>query len=72
MLRRAACHTRGQHGKDDKMGEQLHGFAGINGRFDFRDGNQRGLTLDSAIVVRWDGPKKQWVAVSGPGGEKLR
>ncbi len=35
--------------------EQLHGFVGINGAFDFRNGKQRGLTLDSAILVRWDG-----------------
>jgi branched-chain amino acid transport system substrate-binding protein len=51
--------------------EELHGYAGINGIFDFRDGNQRGLTLSSAIVVRWDGPKKTWVAVTEPGGKPL-
>jgi branched-chain amino acid transport system substrate-binding protein len=51
--------------------EQLHGYAGINGIFDFRNGNQRGLTLNSAIIVRWDGPKKTWVAVTEPGGKPL-
>jgi len=52
--------------------EHSHGFAGINGVFDFRDGNQRGLTGRDAIIVRWDGEKKDWVAVTQPGGTPLR
>ncbi|HEY5348208.1 MAG TPA: ABC transporter substrate-binding protein [Candidatus Lustribacter sp.] len=46
----------------------LHGFTGINGIYDFRDGSQRGLTANSAIVVRWNPKLDTWVGVSGPGG----
>lgn len=52
--------------------EQLHDFTGINGVFDFRTGNQRGLTLSSALVVKWDGARKFWFPVSAPGGEPLK
>jgi branched-chain amino acid transport system substrate-binding protein len=51
--------------------EGLHDFTGVNGVFDFRDGNQRGLTLSSAIAVQWDGGKKSWLPVSKPAGEPL-
>lgn len=51
--------------------ERLHGFAGINGIYDFRDGSQRGLSIDAVVVVRWDPSNKQWLAVSRPGGLKL-
>jgi branched-chain amino acid transport system substrate-binding protein len=39
----------------------LHGFAGINGIMDFRDGSQRGLTPSAALVVRWDSVGKTWI-----------
>jgi branched-chain amino acid transport system substrate-binding protein len=41
--------------------ESLHGFAGINGIFDFRDGSQRGLTPSAALVVRWNPAAKSWL-----------
>jgi branched-chain amino acid transport system substrate-binding protein len=41
--------------------ENLHGFAGICGMYDFRGGNQRGLTADDVVVFRWDVPKGDWV-----------
>jgi hypothetical protein len=47
---------------------QLHGYAGINGYYDFRVGNQRGLGLKDCIVVRRDARTKSFVAVSGSGG----
>jgi branched-chain amino acid transport system substrate-binding protein len=50
----------------------LHGFAGANGVYDFRDGNQRGLTERSAIMVRWDAPRDTWVAISTFGGAPLK
>ncbi len=43
--------------------ENLHGFAGIAGVYDFRGGNQRGLTADNLVVMRWDVPKSDWVLV---------
>jgi branched-chain amino acid transport system substrate-binding protein len=46
----------------------LHGFAGINGIMDFRDGQQRGYKDNAGLVVRWDAPAKQFVPVSLPGG----
>ncbi|MGA2392919.1 MAG: ABC transporter substrate-binding protein [Candidatus Lustribacter sp.] len=51
--------------------EQLHGFAGINGIYDFRDGSQRGLGINAEMVIRWDIPTKRWVPVTGPAGRKL-
>ena len=49
---------------------QLHGYAGINGFYDFRIGNQRGLGLKDCIVVRWDAGRKTFVPVSGSGGSQ--
>jgi branched-chain amino acid transport system substrate-binding protein len=50
----------------------LHGFAGANGVYDFRDGSQRGLTEANAIMVRWDSARDTWVAISKFGGEPLK
>jgi branched-chain amino acid transport system substrate-binding protein len=50
----------------------LHGFAGINGFYDFRAAPGRGLTIDDVVVVRWDVPGDTWIAVSGPGGKPLK
>ena len=52
--------------------EQLHGFAGINGLLDFRDGNQRGLTPSAALIVRYDPKSSQWIPVSAAGGFPLK
>jgi branched-chain amino acid transport system substrate-binding protein len=49
----------------------LHGYAGINGIMDFRDGQQRGLAENAAIVVRWSNAKHDFVAASKPGGYAL-
>jgi branched-chain amino acid transport system substrate-binding protein len=51
---------------------QLHGFIGINGVYDFRDGTQRGLTVNGNILVRFDPSTKRFIAVTGPGGKKQR
>lgn len=48
--------------------EKLDGFAGINGIYDFRTGDQRGLEEASVKVFRWNDLAKTFVAVSGPGG----
>lgn len=52
--------------------ESLHGYGGICGVYDFRGGNQRGLSTQNTIVTRWDPDKQTWVAVSRFGGEPLR
>ena len=49
----------------------LHAYAGINGIMDFRDGQQRGLTANAALVVRWSSTKHDFVAASKLGGYGL-
>jgi len=34
--------------------EQLHGFGGITGTYDFRDGNNRGVGASSSTMLEWD------------------
>jgi branched-chain amino acid transport system substrate-binding protein len=51
--------------------EALHDEPGINGIYDFRNGNQRGLTQSSVVIVRWNPATTEFVLVSGPGGQKL-
>ncbi len=47
----------------------LHGWAGANGMYDFRTGDQRGLAVaTSGIMQRWDVTKDTWVAISAFGG----
>jgi branched-chain amino acid transport system substrate-binding protein len=48
--------------------EKMHGFYGVVGQYDFRDGSQRGITGNDVVISRWDPSKKTWVAVSAPGG----
>jgi branched-chain amino acid transport system substrate-binding protein len=52
--------------------ETLHGFAGVNGIYDFRDGNQRGISTSAVVVDRWDPAKQTFVVVSNPGGGEKR
>jgi len=49
--------------------ENLHGFPGILGVYDFTIGNQRGLTQKDLTIMRWDVKKDEWVALSRGGGE---
>jgi branched-chain amino acid transport system substrate-binding protein len=51
--------------------QNLHGYTGITGTYDFRDGSQRGLTVDSASIMRWDPEKNDFVSVSKAGGLPL-
>lgn len=48
--------------------EKLHDFPGINGMMDFRDGSQRGVDANAAVVVRYDIPTGDWITVTKPGG----
>lgn len=54
----------------DEM-ESLHATAGTNGIYDFRSGDQRGLTLNSLVIAKWLPAKKTWATVSQPGGKPL-
>lgn len=49
----------------------LHGFAGVNGIYDFRRGDQRGLDPRTSVVVAWDKKHGRFVTVSKPGGAPL-
>lgn len=58
--------------------KQLHDFlvnwqghVGAEGIYDFKKTPQRGLNIDNAIVVRWDGGKKEWHLVSNLRGVPL-
>jgi branched-chain amino acid transport system substrate-binding protein len=46
----------------------LHGFAGINGLYDFRDGLQRGIGINALVVDRWDRDAAVFTPVSRPAG----
>jgi branched-chain amino acid transport system substrate-binding protein len=46
----------------------LHDFVGIDGVYDFRPGNQRGLSGTDFLVARWDSAADTWVGVSRQGG----
>jgi branched-chain amino acid transport system substrate-binding protein len=51
--------------------DNLSGYPGINGIYDFKKSPQRGLDIQSTVVTRWDAPGKHWIMVSRPGGEAL-
>ncbi|HXP92954.1 MAG TPA: ABC transporter substrate-binding protein [Candidatus Binatia bacterium] len=44
------------------------GWNGLYGKFDYKAAPQRGLTVDTILVVRWDPPTKSFVGVSKLGG----
>lgn len=50
----------------------VHDYDGPSGAFDFRMGNQRGIGLSDAVMVRWDAATSSWKAVSAPGGMALK
>lgn len=51
--------------------DQIHGFPGVQGMYDFRAVPQRGLGAEATIVARWDPSIGDFVAVSRPGGQPL-
>jgi len=46
----------------------LHGFAGINGIYDFRDGSGHGIGQNAVIMMRWDGVAGDFKQVSKRNG----
>ena len=48
--------------------EHSHGFAGINGLYDFRDNLNRGIGENNAMMTKWDPVNGTFVAVSKAGG----
>ncbi|GAC1414604.1 MAG: ABC transporter substrate-binding protein [Candidatus Velthaea sp.] len=49
----------------------LHGYVGINGTYDFHSGDNRGLGVGNAVLVRYDAGRELFVPVSKPGGLPL-
>ena len=52
--------------------EGLHSWVGINGVYDFRDGSQRGLSENAAIIIKWNAANATFVGVTKPGGAPLK
>lgn len=50
----------------------LTNYAGIDGVYDFRGGNQRGMSGKYMLVARWDAAREDFVAVSRLGGVPLK
>ena len=48
--------------------DNLHGYAGTSGIYDFGDPEQRGLTISALVVDKWDPAKNDFVPASRPGG----
>jgi branched-chain amino acid transport system substrate-binding protein len=46
----------------------LHGWAGVEGVYDFGDREQRGVGQNALFIATWDAGKKNWIALSRPGG----
>jgi branched-chain amino acid transport system substrate-binding protein len=46
----------------------LHNFVGVNGPYDFRRGDQRGIDPSAGVVVRWDKNTREFVTITQPGG----
>jgi branched-chain amino acid transport system substrate-binding protein len=49
----------------------VHGFTGVEGTYDFRSGDQHGLTDDAVVLTSFNPQKQSFGAVSGPGGIPL-
>ncbi|HUA53499.1 MAG TPA: ABC transporter substrate-binding protein [Candidatus Sulfotelmatobacter sp.] len=49
----------------------LKGEPGINGIYDFEAVPQRGLSVNNAVVARWNAGKNDWETVSEPAGTPL-
>ena len=44
--------------------EGIKDYPGITGVYNFTDGDQRGLNINDIVMMRWDGTKSAWSAVS--------
>ena len=46
----------------------LHGWSGVEGVYDFGDREERGVGQSALFIATWDPGKKDWIALSRPGG----
>lgn len=52
--------------------ENVNGWSGVLGTYDFREHSQRGLGRDAAYIARWTPSNESWTAVSRGGGVPIR
>jgi len=48
--------------------QQLSGWAGANGIYNFKETKQRGIREQSSVIARWDAATGDFIPVSKPGG----
>ncbi len=70
VLRKIGPSTTARQMRDELL--KVTDFAGINGMYDFRRGDQRGIDPLSSPIVRWDKAEAEFVTVSKPGGLPLK
>jgi branched-chain amino acid transport system substrate-binding protein len=67
----SALRTLGTDAPPDKIRDyinNLRGWSGASGEYDFRDGSQMGLGPNTVMITRWDPAKGAFVAISRLGG----
>lgn len=52
--------------------DNVHGWAGTQGIYDFSDTEQRGVGEGSLVIIGWDKAKKEWLILSRPNGYLLK
>jgi branched-chain amino acid transport system substrate-binding protein len=69
-----ALNKLGVNATPAQLRDFITGYHGIGmfGKYDFHAVPQRGIGVDSVIMVRWSPEKDTWVGVSKAGGEALR
>jgi branched-chain amino acid transport system substrate-binding protein len=69
-----ALNKLGPNATPAQLRDFINGYHGVGmfGRYDFHAVPQRGIGVDSVIMVRWSPDKDTWVGVSKAGGEALR
>jgi branched-chain amino acid transport system substrate-binding protein len=69
-----ALNKLGPNATPAQLRDFINGYhgTGMFGRYDFHAVPQRGIGVESVIMVRWSPEKDTWVGVSKAGGEALR
>ncbi len=47
--------------------DNLHGWVGANGVYDFGDSEQRGIGINGLLIEKWDASTQSFVAIARPG-----
>lgn len=65
-VRKIGTNATAQQLRDYVLG--LRDWPGVEGTYDFSDGQQRGVTVQAIVIDRWDKDASRFIAVSRPGG----